>query len=124
MEQWKHFVQDLENRGASGVIFEDKVFPKNNSLALNKPQVLENPIIFSNKIQAAKEMVKSDDFLVIARIESLIAGNTVEDALYRAALYLEADADAIVIHSRNSNPKEIFDFSKKYHENFGKFKKP
>ena len=69
---------------------------------------------FCHKIKVAKESTVSDDFLIIARIESFILGKNLRDALKRAEAYSRAGADAILIHSKEKNPKQIFDFSKKF----------
>jgi phosphoenolpyruvate phosphomutase len=77
---------------------------------------------FCKKIRKASDSKISDDFLIVARIESLILGKSIKDALYRAEKYSIAGADAILIHSKEKNPKEIFKFAKLFKKN--KFYKP
>jgi phosphoenolpyruvate phosphomutase len=116
VEQLQYYVRTLESLGASALMIEDKVFPKNNSLALDKPQVLEDPGIFAKKIAAVKQAQKSADFMLLARIESLVAGRDLADALARARTYLDAGADGIVVHSRLNSPDEVLQFSRGYRE--------
>ncbi len=111
---FEYAITRLENAGVSAVIIEDKVFPKRNSLEDGAQQTLETPKIFANKIRRGKQIQITDDFMIIARLESLIAGRSVEDALFRAREYLLAGADGIMIHSKSKEPGEIFDFAKKY----------
>ena len=88
---------------------------KKNSLFKNQEGVSQDSIKeFSKKISAAKQACISDDFLIIARIESFILGKTLKDALTRAEAYSKAGADAVLIHSKEKNPKQIFDFAKKF----------
>jgi phosphoenolpyruvate phosphomutase len=112
--QLEHFVRNLERAGASGVIIEDKRFPKRNSLDSNTEQTLEDPPTFAAKIARGRAAAAGPDFLVIARLESLIAGETVDDALARARLYAAAGADGIMIHSRSTTPDEVFEFADRY----------
>ncbi len=116
ISQFQYLIPRLEAIGVSAVIIEDKVFPKRNSLDNNARQELEDPKIFAAKIKAGKEMKKSRDFMIIARIESLIAGKSVEDALKRAEVYLKAGVDGIMIHSNEENPDKIKLFAQKYKE--------
>src|SRR3989344_8162640 len=88
ISQFEYLIPRLESIGVSAVIIEDKVFPKRNSLFQGAKQDLEDPKIFAEKIKAGKKVQKSRDFMIIARIETLIAGGTVEDALKRAGIYL------------------------------------
>lgn len=114
-EHFIFMVRTLERLGISAVIVEDKVGLKQNSL-------LENGIVqrqasikdFSTKITAGKRAQVTDDFMIIARIESLILGAGINDALRRARAYIKAGADGIMIHSKKKTPKEIFDFCKIY----------
>jgi phosphoenolpyruvate phosphomutase len=78
-------------------------------------QEQENPEKFAYKISEGKEVQLSSEFMIIARIESLIAGKSVDDAISRAETYLLSGADGIMIHSKEKNPKKIFEFSEKYH---------
>ena len=99
--QFECLVQNLERLGASAVIIEDKVYPKRNSLDASANQDLEDPYSFAEKIQAGKEVAISADFMVISRLESLIAGAGVDNALDRAEQYILAGTDGIMIHSTN-----------------------
>ena len=112
--QFEYFVRSLERLGVSAVIIEDKVFPKRNSLDASARQTLEDPDVFAHKIARGRAVRVTDDFLVIARLESLIAGFGVEDAFVRAAKYIEAGADGIMIHSKSDSPDEILMFADAY----------
>lgn len=114
IRHFEYLVPKLERIGVSAIIIEDKIFPKRNSLDPTASQEQEEPDRFAEKIKAGKEIQKTSDFMIIARIESLIAGKEIEDALMRARKYLEAGADGIMIHSRSENPEEIFKFAEKY----------
>jgi phosphoenolpyruvate phosphomutase len=105
----------LEAMGISCVVIEDKQHPKRNSLSSKSSHVLEDPLVFAAKIRRAKAVLKSADFLIFARLESLIAGNSVDDALERAAIYLAAGVDGIMIHSKSESPDAIFEFLTRYH---------
>jgi phosphoenolpyruvate phosphomutase len=111
---FEYTVSKLERAGVSAVIIEDKVFPKRNSLESGVQQNLQEPEVFSQKIRRGKSVQKSSDFMIIARIESLIAGKSMEDALDRATQYLKAGVDGIMIHSKSKSPDEILEFAKKY----------
>ncbi|MCS5666189.1 MAG: isocitrate lyase/phosphoenolpyruvate mutase family protein, partial [Dehalococcoidia bacterium] len=100
--------------GVSAVIIEDKVYPKRNSLDAAANQDLEDPRAFAEKIQAGKEVATTDDFMIISRLESLISGAGVADALSRAEQYILAGTDGIMIHSNKSDPAEIFAFTDAY----------
>lgn len=114
-EHFPFMVRTLERLGISAVIIEDKVGLKQNSLfGTDAVQVQDSIEGFSDKIKAGKTAQITNDFMVIARIESLIAGKSVEDALERAFAYVAAGADGIMIHSKN---KDGFDI-KKFCENF------
>ena len=112
--QFEYMVKNLERLGVSAVIIEDKVFPKRNSLDGSASQDLEDPSVFAQKIRAGREMVISDDFMVIARLESLIAGAGLEDALERAEQYIQAGADGLMIHSSDQRPDDILAFAEAY----------
>ena len=106
-------------------IIEDKTGLKQNSLfGTDRVQVLEDIDVFCEKIKAGRAARKSEDFMVVARIEALIAGVGMEEALKRAHAYTEAGADGIMIHSRNKDPTEIFAFIKSYRESAGAKAKP
>ena len=111
VEHFTHMVKTLERLGVSAVIIEDKVGAKRNSLLTDQTKNVQDTIEnFSNKITEGKKSLVTDDFMIIARIESLILKNGMEDALKRAKEYIQAGADAIMIHSKEDNPKEILDF--------------
>ncbi len=95
-----HMVKKYEDAGVAAVSIEDKVFPKQNSLLKDGKQELLSEKDFVAKIIAAKEAKKSQDFMIIARVEALIAGMGVREALNRANAYSKAGADAILIHSK------------------------
>lgn len=114
--QFEFLVTSLERIGVSAVIIEDKVFPKRNSLDGKADQTLETAETFAAKIQAGKEVAFSDDFMVIARIESLIAGVGLEDALNRAESYIEAEVDGVMIHSNQRDPQDLFEFVNSYNK--------
>jgi phosphoenolpyruvate mutase len=115
VEIFKFTVKSLERLGVSAVVIEDKIGLKKNSLLGNdvkqEQDTVEN---FQEKIIAGKKAQVTKDFMIIARIESLILEAGMEDALKRASAYIEAGADAIMIHSRQKSPSEIFDFCKNY----------
>jgi phosphoenolpyruvate phosphomutase len=104
------FVQKLESRGIAAVCVEDKKFPKTNSFLENALDALADPNEFTGKIRAMKAAQRTKAFSVIARLESLIIGAGVTDAVKRAKLYVEAGADALLVHSKRSDSKDIDDF--------------
>ncbi len=114
--QFEHLgflIKSLERLGVSAIIMEDKIGLKKNSLFKNQFGVKQDqPESFAKKIKKVCENRKSKDFLVIARIESFILGKGLKDALKRAEIYSKAGADAILIHSKEKSPKEIFSFSR------------
>ena len=114
----EHFVftvKTLERLGVSAVIIEDKVGLKKNSLFGTDVEQTQDTIEnFTHKISEGKKNQVTDDFMIIARIESLILKKGLEDALKRAKAYIEAGADGIMIHSKEKNPKEILEFCKEY----------
>ncbi len=111
---FEYMVTKLERAGVSATIIEDKVFPKRNSLEAGAQQLLQEPSVFAQKIRRGKSVQASDDFMIIARLESLIAGKGLEDALERARAYLEAGVDGIMIHSKSKEPDEVLEFAKRY----------
>ena len=111
---FEYMVSKLERAGVSAVIIEDKIFPKRNSLEPGVQQTLQEPEIFAQKIRRGKTVQISDDFMIIARLESLIAGKSVDDALRRARIYLEAGVDGIMIHSKAKTPDQILEFAELY----------
>lgn len=115
IEHFRFTVKTLERLGVSAVIIEDKIGLKKNSLLGNQvPQIQDSIVNFSSKIAAAKNAQVTDDFMVIARVESLILDAGMDDAILRAEAYLEAGADGIMIHSRKTDPAEIFEFCSRY----------
>jgi len=123
LEHLIYLVKNLEKIGVSALVLEDKKGLKINSLFQDQSKSFqENIIEFSKKIKIAVNSRISKDFMIIARIESLILGKSIKDALYRAEKYSAAGADAIVIHSKEKTPKEIFQFAKLFKKS--KFYKP
>jgi len=110
----RRLVRKLEQRNVAGVCLEDKVFPKSNSFREGEPQPLADIEEFSNKIRAAKDNQHDEDFCVVARVESFIAGRELDEALRRAEAYFRAGADAILIHSKLSTPDQILAFMKEW----------
>lgn len=114
-EHFVYTVRTLERLGVSMVIIEDKTGLKKNSLfGTEVPQTQAEIPDFCAKIRAGKNAQKTRDFMICARIESLILERGMEDALTRAQAYTEAGADAIMIHSRKKDPAEIFEFVEKF----------
>ena len=111
IEHFVFTVRTLERHGISAIIIEDKVGLKKNSLfgtdVIQTQDTIEG---FCNKIKAGKASQITDDFMIIARIESLIAGKPVSDALERAFAYVQAGADGIMIHSKNKSGEDIKEF--------------
>ena len=112
--QFAYLVKHLERLGVSAVIIEDKIYPKRNSLDASARQDLEDPVIFADKIRSGKEVVLTDEFMIIARLESLIAGIGLQDALERAEQYILAGVDGIMIHANQKDPKDILAFAEAY----------
>jgi phosphoenolpyruvate phosphomutase len=107
----RRLVRKLEQRGVAGVCIEDKLFPKTNSF-IGDGQPLADITEFCGKIAAMKSAQTDPDFQVVARVEALIAGWGLDEALKRAEAYQAAGADAILIHSKKSNISDIENFSK------------
>jgi len=115
IEHFKFTIKTLERIGISAAIIEDKTGLKKNSLlGTEVPQTQDTIENFSEKIKAGKHAQTTTDFMIIARIESLILEKGLDDAIKRAKAYLDAGADGIMIHSRKKDPSEIFEFCKKY----------
>jgi phosphoenolpyruvate phosphomutase len=106
----RRFVRKLEQAGVAGVAIEDKQFPKTNSFLRSERQPLADVEEFCGKIKAGRDSQADPDFVLVARVEALIAGWGMAEALRRAEAYHLAGADAILIHSRQSTPAEIFTF--------------
>ena len=114
-DHFVYLVRTLERLGVSAVIIEDKVGLKKNSLfGTEVPQTQDTIENFSHKLSEGKRAQVTEDFMVIARIESLILKAGVDDALARAAAYIDAGADAIMIHSKAKTPVEIRKFLERY----------
>ena len=109
-----HLVKKFENAGICGICIEDKTFPKENSLFKDGKQDMLSKRDFVAKIVAAKNAKRNDDFVIIGRVEALIADLGVEEALNRANAYEKAGADIIFVHSRKESPDEIFEFLKRW----------
>ncbi len=117
VEHFRYNIQTLERMGVSAVIIEDKVGLKRNSLFGNEVEQHQDTIEnFCDKIREGKKAIKSSAFMLIARIESLILDQGVDDALERAKAYVDAGADGIMIHSRAKTPDEIFEFADRFRE--------
>jgi phosphoenolpyruvate phosphomutase len=111
IEHFVYTVRSLERMGVSAIIIEDKVGLKKNSLfGTEVEQTQDTTEHFCEKIKAGKQVQLTDDFMIIARIESLILEKGMDDALARANAYVDAGADGIMIHSRKTNPDEILEF--------------
>ena len=117
----EHFainVQSAERMGISAIIIEDKKGVKQNSLTEKGNNQLQDSILqFSKKIEAGKKNKLTDDFMIIARIESLIMSKPLSDALKRAKAYIKSGVDGIMIHSKSKEPGEILKFAKAFRKN-------
>jgi phosphoenolpyruvate phosphomutase len=110
----RRLVRKLEQRDIAGVCIEDKLFPKTNSFIQGERQELEDVQIFCGKIQAGKDAQHDHDFCIVARVEALIAGWGLDEALRRGEAYRKAGADAVLIHSKQSRPDEILAFAREW----------
>jgi len=118
IEHFVYNVRTLERMGVSAIIIEDKTGLKKNSLFGTEVEQTQDSIEnFCAKISAGKEAQRTEDFMIIARIESLILERGMEDALTRARAYVAAGADGIMIHSRQKSPDEILEFCRLFREN-------
>lgn len=116
-EHFQFTVRTLERIGVSAIIIEDKTGLKKNSLFGTEVDQTQDSIeAFSDKIRMGKLAQQSDDFMIIARLESLILGKGVDHAVERARAFLAAGADGIMIHSRDKEPKEVFEFCALYNK--------
>ena len=116
-EHFVYTVRTLERMGVSMVIIEDKTGLKKNSLFGNEVVQTQDSIPnFCAKIAAGKKAQKTKEFMICARIESLILEQGMEDALERAFAFVDAGADAVMIHSRKKDPAEIFEFVERFRE--------
>jgi len=115
IEHIPYLIKSLERVGVSAIVIEDKIGLKKNSLFKNQKGVKQDSVNnFCKKLKKAKQSKISDDFFIVARIESFIIGKGIADAMKRAIAYSKAGADAILIHSKEKKPNEIFAFSKKF----------
>ena len=117
LEHLKFLVNKLEKSGVSAIVMEDKTGLKKNSLfesKLQKKTQQDSIVNFCKKIKEIKKFRKNPDFLIFARVESLILNKGMNDALKRSKKYHDAGADVILIHSKEKNPSEVFEFSKKF----------
>ena len=115
LEHLPFLIRSLERAGTSAIIIEDKIGLKKNSLFKNQSDTKQDkPKIFAKKIEKICNSRSSKDFMVIARIESFIVGKGINDALKRAEIYSKAGADAILIHSKEKSPSEIFAFAREF----------
>lgn len=117
-EVFRFTVQRLERLGVSAIVIEDKRGLKQNSLfGTERVQQLEDPDVFAEKLRAGKSAQVTNDFMIFARIEALIAGLGEEEALRRARVYInEGGADGIMIHSKQKEPDEILSFIRRYRQ--------
>ena len=123
IEHLPYTVNSMERQGVSAIVIEDKIGFKRNSLFKDQKSTQQDSIKnFSKKIKKIKDTRKSEDFLIVARIESFILGKGLDDALKRAYAYSKAGADAILIHSKENTPSQIFSFSKIFRKS--KYYKP
>src|SRR3990170_2193040 len=112
----RRLVKKLEQRNIAGVCIEDKVFPKTNSSIDGERQPLADMDEFCGKIKAGKDSQSDPDFCIVARVEALIAGWDIHEALRRAEAYHAAGADAILIHSKLSRPDEVVSFAREWQQ--------
>ena len=121
VEHFVYNVRTLERMGVSAVIIEDKTGLKKNSLFGTEVEQTQDSIEnFCEKIRMGKKALRTEEFMIIARIESLMLERGMEDALNRARAYVKAGADGIMIHSRRKSPDEILEFCQKFREEDGK----
>lgn len=119
LEHFEFHVRSMERLGISAAIVEDKTGLKKNSLfGTEVSQEQENIDVFSDKLRAGRAALISEDFMIIARIESLILEKGMEDAITRAKAYVAAGAHGIMIHSRRKKPDEIYEFARLFRAEF------
>ena len=115
VEHFKFMIKNLERVGVSAVVIEDKIGNKRNSLFEDTSNQLQDTIEdFSYKISQGKKVLVTKDFMIIARIESFILNNGLDDAVKRAKAYIDAGADGLMIHSKSNQPDEISSFCEEY----------
>jgi phosphoenolpyruvate phosphomutase len=110
----RRLVHKLEQRNVAGVCIEDKLFPKTNSFISGETQPLADVDEFCGKIKAGRDSQTDPDFVIVARIEAFIAGWGLDEALRRGEAYRQAGADAVLVHSKKSNPSDIEAFMKEW----------
>lgn len=110
----RRLVKKLEQRDVAAVCIEDKLFPKTNSFIGGEAQPLADIDEFCGKIKAGKDAQGDDDFSIVARVEAFIAGWGLKEALRRAEAYRQAGADAILVHSKKSDPSDVEAFMKEW----------
>lgn len=116
-EHFVYNIRTLERMGVSAIIIEDKTGLKKNSLfGTQAQQVQETKESFCQKLRAGKDALKTRDFMIIARCESLILGMGIQDALERTRAYVAAGADGIMIHSCQKEPEEVLEFCRRFRE--------
>lgn len=108
------FIEKLENRGIAAVCLEDKKFPKTNSFLEDDPDNLAPIDEFVGKIKAVKDAQRSPDFTLVARLEALIVHAGMDEAVRRATAYAKAGVDALLIHSKQSDGREIYEFLERF----------
>jgi phosphoenolpyruvate phosphomutase len=108
-----HMIRKYDAAGLAAAVIEDKTFPKINSF-VGAPQELLSIEDFAGKLAAAVDARRNPDFMIFARVEALIAGHGMEEALKRAHAYVDAGADGVVIHSKAKTPSEIYEFAAKW----------
>lgn len=119
IEHFIYNVKTLERLGVSAIIIEDKTGLKKNSLfGTEVKQTLDDPDNFAAKIRAGKQALATRDFMIFARLESLIAGQGIDDALMRARKYIDAGADGIMIHSKEKDGSEIKEFLLQFRQEY------
>ncbi len=112
-ENAAHMVRRFERAGVAGVCVEDKCFPKLNSFAPG-PHPLVPVAEFEDKMRRAKAAQAGAEFVVIARVEALVAGRGPDEALHRARAYADAGADAVLVHSREEQPDQLLDVIRRW----------
>ncbi|WP_197503109.1 isocitrate lyase/phosphoenolpyruvate mutase family protein [Mycobacterium sp. 1245111.1] len=105
-----YVARSLARTGVAGMCIEDKKSPRVNSLVCTTGHALESPTVFAEKLRAATLGRQNSDMAIVARLESLVAGESLQSALERARCYAEAGADALIIHSASDDCGEVFDF--------------
>ena len=116
----EHFVfsvKTFERLGVSALVIEDKVGLKRNSLYGDSvPQTQDDPDKFAMKIKAGKQAQVTEEFMIIARVESMILGKGIDDAIMRSKTYIAAGADAVMLHYKSKDPADYFELTRRYAE--------